>query len=398
MTGIDVIGGVYGESCAFPHWEEIFGSAGRAAAGLAPFFDDVRLHTILPNSQAKQAELNLGAFGVDVLARQGQQFIGFDYLHCLADPLITPSVSAIAPQPTFHVDADIAIVFGMMEATPTVSAKTCVYDPQSPTSPQRFSATGSKAKRLAIVANAREIELMSGDGVDQGAPDLLRSESAEIVIAKSGLDGAKIFDATGLIGVVPAYKTENVFTVGSGDVFVAAFTLAWAQLQMHPLDAADYASKATAQYVESSSLPIISPSDAASVQRDPVSLAGGEIYLAGPFRELGQRALINEAHHWLRSLGMTVFSPVHDIGHGPADQVVKQDLAALDRCDAVLAILNGSSPGTVFEVGYAIAKEKPTFCVAQNMRDNDLKLPHGAGALIHRDFISALHLVAWRTS
>ncbi len=396
MTAVDVIGGVYGERCAFPHWEEIFGSAGRAAAGLSPYFDNVRLHTVLPDAQAKQAELNLGAFGVAVQAHQGQQFIGFDYLHCLADPIITPGVAAITPQPSFHIDSELAVVFGMMEASPTVSAKTCVYDPQSPTAPKKFSETGSKAERLALVANAREVELMSGQCVDAAAGQLLLSEGAEILIAKSGLDGAKIFDATGMIGVVPAYKTANVFTIGSGDVFVAAFALAWGKLGLPALEAADYASKATAHYVETSSLPIISPSDAEGVTRDPVSLTGGEIYLAGPFRELGQRALINEARHWLRSLGMTVFSPVHDIGHGPADKVVKQDLVALDRCDAVLAILNGSSPGTVFEVGYAIAKDKPTFCVAQNMRDNDLKLPHGAGAVIHRDFISALHLIAWR--
>lgn len=397
MPEIDVIGGVYGESCAFPHWEEIFGSAGRAAVGLAPFFDKTRLHTILPTAQAKQAKLNLGAFGVDVHAQKGQQFIGFDYLHCLANPLISPSVSAIIPQPTFHVEANIAIVFGMMEATPAVSANICVYDPQSPTKPQCFSATGSKAKRLAIIANTQEIKLMSGENIELGAADLLRSEGAEIVIVKSGLGGAKVFDATGMIGKILAYKTKNVFTVGSGDVFTAAFTLAWAQLQMSPLDAADYASKATAHYVETSSLPIISPSCAKVISRDPVSLAGGEIYLAGPFRELGQRALIDEARYRLKSLGMTVFSPVHDIGHGLADQVVKQDLAALNRCDAVLAILNGSSPGTVFEVGYAIAKDKPVFCVAQNMHDNNLKLPHGAGAIIHHDFISALHLIAWRT-
>lgn len=397
MTSLDVVGGVYGERCAFPHWEEIFGSGGRAAVGLTPFVDNIRLHTVLPSAQAKQAELNLGAFGVDVLVRSGTQFIGFDYLHCLADPIITPSIPAIVPQSTFQVDAETAILFGMMEANPSVSAKMCVYDPQSPTAPKKFSETGSKAEKLAIVANAREIELMTGKSIDTGAPELLRAEGADIVVVKAGLDGAHVFDATGKIGKVPAYKTRNVFTVGSGDVFVAAFTLAWALNGASAMDAASYASKATAHYVETSTLPILGISDALAEPRDPVSLAGGEVYLAGPFRELGQRALINEARNWLRSLGMTVFSPVHDIGHGPAEKVVQQDLAALDRCDAVLAILNGSSPGTVFEVGYAVAKNKPTFCVAQNMRDNDLKLPLGSGAVIHRDFISALHLVAWRS-
>lgn len=118
--------------------------------------------------------------------------------------------------------------------------------------------------------------------------------------------------------------------------------------------------------------------------------------MAGPFREIGQRQMVEDARNLLRGLAMDVFSPVHDIGHGPAEKVVKQDLEAVESSDAVFAILNGSMPGTLFEVGYARALGKPVFCVAQNMRDADLKLPRGSGCEIFSDFITALYAAAWR--
>jgi len=396
VTSIDVIGGVYGEGCAFPNWNEIYGSAGRAAAGLSSHFDQVTLHSVSPKENQRQITPIFHSYDIDVEWHDGEQFIGFDYLHCLADPTISPSIPRIKQQPSFHVNADLAVIFGMMECTPSVKAKTCVYDPQSPIAPKGFKASGSVADRLAFVANANEIRKLTGKSIDEGAMEILATERAEIVIAKCGLEGARIFGSVGKIGSVPAFKTKNVFTIGSGDVFVAAFALAWGAKNMSPLASARYASLAVADFVEKNALPILSIGAAKETNRTAVKLKGGEVYLAGPFRELGQRVTINEARKILHSLGLNVFSPVHDIGHGPAETVVKLDLEALDKCDCVLAILKGSSPGTVFEVGYAAAKGKPVYCVAQNMRKNDLKLPQGVGAIIHDDFVSALHLLAWR--
>lgn len=396
MKQIIVVGGVYGEECAFPVRKQIFGSAGRAAVALSkPHFDSVILHTTLPEASAAQAIPNFDAYGIDVVNHGGEQFIDFEYLHCLATPFIHPRPSKIRQQKPFHVQGKLVVQFGMMECSPTVEADVCIYDPQSPIEPRSFTKSGSKAGRLAFVANSTEIKLLTGLSVDEGARQLVKDESAEIVVAKCGLDGARIFDKTGCIGHVPAYETANVFTIGSGDVFVAAFALAWGDANVPPVEAADYASQAVAAYVESEHLPLI-PMQGADQNRDPVKLAGGNVYLAGPFREIGQRVIINEARKVMTDLGMHVFSPVHDIGHGPASKVVKQDLKAIRDCDAVFAIVSGSSPGTLFEVGYAVAQNKPVFCVAQNMRSNDLKLPEGAGCIIHEDFISALHLLAWR--
>ena len=396
MSTVSVVGGVYGEECAFPLRKQVFGSAGRAAAALSPHFDSVTLHTLLPEPVASRISPNFDAYGVDVVLHGGSQFISFDYLHCLADPQIHPKPSQIEQQPPFHVEGEIIVQFGMMECQPTVNAEICVYDPQSPSNPISFSESGSKAKRLAFVANAGEIELLTGKSVDEGAQQLVQSEGAEVVVAKCGLAGAKVFSKDGFVGAIPAYKTSSVFTVGSGDIFVAAFALAWGQSDLSPLEAADYASRSVAAYVETEARELPPIKCIQKAHRETVKLAGGNIYLAGPFRELGQRVIVNEARKVLLGLEMEVFSPVHDIGHGPAEAVVAKDLQAIRDCDAVLAIINGSSPGTLFEVGYAVALGKPVVCVAQNMRSNDTKLPKGAGCSVHDDLISAAHLLAWR--
>ena len=57
----------------------------------------------------------------------------------------------------FHVKAQVAIQFGMMECSPTVDAEICVFDPQSPNNPSGFRSCGSNAKRLAFIANAEKL-------------------------------------------------------------------------------------------------------------------------------------------------------------------------------------------------------------------------------------------------
>ncbi len=396
MTSVDVIGGVYGERCAFPHWDEIYGSAGRAAAALSGHVGEIKLHTVLPDKDVSRIRPIFESFGVDVSHHQSKRLVGFEYLHCLSTPTVYPSPAAIEKSPDFEVEADVAVLFGMMECSPRVSARVCVYDPQSPSNPKGFRETGGAAERLAFVANSGELKRLVGQGGAAGAQLLLEREAAELVLVKQGLDGALVVGQNGVIGQVPAYETSSVFTIGSGDVFVAAFTLAWGIQNRSPLEAAEYASQAAATYIETAALPIIPADAAAKSGRQPVYLKGGTVYLAGPFRELGQRALIDEARTIMQQLRMTVFSPVHDIGHGPAEEVVAKDLEAIRNCDALFAILNGSSPGTLFEVGYSVRGEQPVYCVAQNMREVDLKLPYGSGCNVFPDFVTALHHLAWR--
>ena len=96
-------------------------------------------------------------------------------------------------------------------------------------------------------------------------------------------------------------------------------------------------------------------------------------------------------------MAVAVFSPLHDVGSGPLGHLVApQDLAGLDGSGAVLAILNGADVGTVFEVGYAMARRMPVVALAQNMRAEDLKMVEGSGGLVVEDLVSAIYHVVWQ--
>lgn len=395
MSVIDIVGGIYREECAFPYWDQLYGSAGRAAFALIGHVSSINLHSALANEELVTAKAIFTSEEINLRITPRRQSIGFEYLHCLSVPKVKPgrNVPQVIIPP---VSGDVIIKFGMLESDPVVSGGHVVYDPQSSLNPMPFSASGSTAQHLAIIANRGEIlALAKSSSVDAAVSTLFEAEKAEVIVVKDGINGASVYEAAAS-SYVPAYVTQNVFTIGSGDVFVAAFALAWAINGVSPAQAADYASRSTADYVETRMLPIGSMTSEPAARR-PVVKAGGHIYLAGPFRELGQRMMVDDAREQLQGLGMSVFSPIHDIGPGTADIVVKQDLAAIVQCDAVFAILNGSSPGTVFEVGYARALGKPVFCVVQNMRDVDLKLPKGSDAHLHQDYVSALFQIAWRS-
>jgi hypothetical protein len=115
MNAVAVVGGVYGEECAFPLRKQVFGSAGRAAVSLSKRFESVTLHTTLPEQVAKRVLPNFDAYGVNVKLHGGNQFISFEYLHCLADPQIHPRANKIEEQASFHIKGDLVIQFGMME-------------------------------------------------------------------------------------------------------------------------------------------------------------------------------------------------------------------------------------------------------------------------------------------
>jgi nucleoside 2-deoxyribosyltransferase len=119
------------------------------------------------------------------------------------------------------------------------------------------------------------------------------------------------------------------------------------------------------------------------------------VYLAGPFFTLGQRWLIEEALRTLRGLGCPVFSPLHEVGFGDPQTVAPADLAGLDGSTAVLALLDGSDPGTLFEVGHARSRGIPVVGLAEDVLGRDLTMPLGSGCDIVSDLTTAAYRTAW---
>ena len=397
MTAITVVGGVYHEQCIWPVWDQLYGSGGRAAAALSGHVDKITLRTYARDDTAERFKAYLvGAYRFTFEPTRADQTISFEYVHSLSVPAIRPAPALIRPNEPIAVSDEVVLRFGLMEGSARVEAKRCIYDPQSAFDPKPFSQNGSKADRLAIVANRGETLALGRrpDPIDS-ARALLR-DGAEVVVVKAGVEGAYVVDTTG-VTLVPAYQTERIWTLGSGDVFAAMFAATWGIRDVAPIEAARVASRAVAEYVNSMALP--SPSATALEQSPPpeARAAGGQVYLAGPFFTISQRWLVDETRRCLTELGMKVFSPVHEIGPGPAETIAPADLAAVDRCDAVFAILDGIDSGTVFEIGYARAHNKPVYVLAQTVSEEDSKMVVGSGCQVFDDFVTALHHVAWRT-
>lgn len=396
MTSIVIVGGIYREICIAPQWNQLFGSGGRAAAALSGHVSSIELHSFATSEGAKKFQAYADSFGIDFKHSPHTQEISFEYLHCLAIPFIYPRERAINDNSKIIVNDDVVLRFGMMEGSAEVHANRCVYDPQSSFSPEIFNANGSSTKHLAVVANKDEIILLSGN-TDPiiGAKSILKNWPADVVIIKSGIHGAYVVEQ-GKVIHVPAYVTDFAWTIGSGDIFAATFTLFWGVQGKSAEDAANLASKATAFYVESMSVPIPTESDLRKLTYPPAKFNQQKVYIAGPFFDLGQRWVIEEVRRVLIDIGLTVFSPFHEVGDGPANIIAPADIKGLKECDVVFALLDGTDSGTLFEVGYACSINMPVYALAQRTSEEDLKMVEGSGCKVFNDLSTSIHHLAWK--
>lgn len=394
---IHVVGGTYLENCREPHWFELFGSGLRAALTLTRLQTSVRLTTFVG---ANQKEVFLAkAEGIEVTPRDIPRAVAFEYLHPLSNPVIAPDavVREMIRQPVqLEVDDDKVIRFGLIEGSAKVKARLAVYDPQSPGDPEPFGGNGSVADRLAVVANRVEAHRMSGVADPKAACLSLVERGAEVAIVKCGAYGCWV----GYLGQatrVPAFRTRSVFPIGSGDVFTALFAHGWMELGLTPVEAATVASRGTAHYVEMRDFPDANAlADTGRSVMEPLDRAKHKrVYLAAPFFNLPQRWLVEEFHFALREAGLSLFSPVHDVGRGSADVVYEPDIKGLKECGVVLACLDGLDPGTIYEVGYAQSLGLPVIAFVSAERDEDLKMPLGGGCEKAADFATAFYLTVW---
>lgn len=402
MSKLTVVGGVYSEICHFPQWTQLYGSAGRAAIAASLLCDSIELHTCIGASDEADLAALAAGHGVGIVAQTLPHTIEFEYFHGLATPRTWPVLTG-APATTLKVTADAILRFGMVEAEAVVHGGRVVYDPQAPLGPQPFRANGSMATELAIVVNRAEGAALTGKSDPGAIADALLGEpGATVAIVKQGPDGALVATKAGKRERVPAFETEAVFPIGSGDVFSGVFAAQWASNGQDPVSAAHFASCATAYYCTTRSLPI--PRTAQEISENigqlrplNVSRISGKpkCYLAGPFFTMGQRWLVEEACLALKGQGLEVFSPFHEVGLGHADDVVPKDLEAIRNSDIVFAIVDGLDSGTLFEIGYARARDLPVIAFAEQEQGQDLKLLQGSGCRIEKDFTTAVYRANW---
>ncbi len=401
-----VVGGTYSELVEVPEYQDdVSGSGMRAAAALR--YADVSLVTAIDEMTSDAASAAAASLEVDRIVIERDQPVGFRYFTPVSDPAIDgPTASFDEP---LRAEDEAVLVFGMIERGEiSVSAERLIVDPQRPRDLVRIETTGLTWKKLAVVANRREIGALAniGETPEECARDVLETSGAEVVVVKDSGRGCLVVVQGREESVrVGPFPTRTIWPLGSGDIFAAGFAHAWSH-GADPVEAARIASGCAAWWCGSrpnaqSAIPvrILNGDPVASVldtagpeltipERPPV------IYLAAPFFSLPERWLIELCRDVLMGLGADVFSPFHDVGIG-GDEVAEKDLAGLEGSDAVFAILESWDPGTVYEVGWAHKKGLPVVGFLNSAHDSRSKMLVGAGAEIHHDLSSALYRAVW---
>jgi len=399
---LHIVGGVYQEYCVHPRWNEIYGSAGRAAHAIATFGTPVVLHSYMTGDTLqvlKDKSVWLDT-SFEIVQTEIPDIVRFTYLYDMA----VPDIRGVPERPytPLVVSEEKVLRFGMLEGDAVVHADWAVYDPQNVRNVQPFNANGSTAIHLALVLNANEACNMAGmpdEHPSKTAAVLAQQHGAEVVVVKMGPEGAFVWTSTGG-EQVPAFRTNRVWKIGSGDCFVAHFANAWMHNGMTPTKAAEIASRATAYYCDTQGFPTadkLSKESFSPLQLSNSYLNGmrRQVYLAGPFFDLAQVWMVQQTRATLRNLGLRVFSPYHDIGLGCAEDVVGKDLEAIQTADLILAITDGLDSGTIYEIGYARALNKPVIVYSERHIGESLKMMEGSGCMICGDYTTALYTTLW---
>lgn len=394
-----IAGGVYYEQCMTPYIRNIYGSGGRAAAALSGVSKDIKLFSYATPKSAKEFSAIAYSFGFDFIPTHQNRQISFSYVHPLSVPVINPHPLAIAQNSPIKIRGDVVLRFGLLEGEVIVESGVAVYDPQDAYAPKMFHHNGSKSKKLAVVLNRHEGTLLTGLADEKEIiAKVSQADEANVVVLKMGARGALVYE-NGNYEWVPCFKTKSVSPIGSGDIFSAVFAYEWAKNKKRALEAAQNASAAVAKFCEQPTLPISTITSPAELELSPITdddlKKKPKVYLAGPFFTLSQLWMIEEARDALNSFGMHVFSPYHDIGEGPGIDVAPKDMAAIRECDILFAILSGQDPGTIFEIGFAKALNKPVIVFIENEKLEDLKMVEGSGCQIFKDFSTAVYATRW---
>lgn len=371
-------GGTYLEECVAPPARFLLGSGGRGTLALTGL-EEVTLHTFHPDTGDIEAN-----FGRDVVVHASPALISFRYLHPLARPWIDPFPPPYVGRA--ELTGDRVLRFGCIEGEFVARAWGAVYDPQGGSEGALFSSNGSVAENLALVLNSSEARQLGGTAdLQRAAADLRSREGAEVVVIKHGPMGALVLEAgSDELRHIPAYKTNAVNKIGSGDVFTTMFAHNWLTKKMPPCNAADLASRQTADYVETQVLPC----RLEMPMRPPISgsAQGLRVLIAADQDSTPILWLAHEAQLALNDLGVKNLTSAFVFGEAGSRSL-------LSSCDVVYA-LSGEVPGPASRLA-AAATELGVRCVAFSESASVKGALRAVGVDVVEDFAASLYAVIW---
>jgi hypothetical protein len=327
-----------------------------------------------------------------------QELITFKYNFALDNPCIYPLIDTISKNKTLKVNGGNFICFGMLEGDFEIKGDKVVYDPQTSINPIRFN-TKNKAKELIYVVNYIEARTLSNSSdLNKISEFFFVIEKVKALIIKNGPHGAKIFTDTNTSFNIPVFKTDNVYKIGSGDIFTSAFAFYWFNNEAFTLEqCARHASMCTALYCNYESLKInhLNFHDFEFNEYKVSDLNQKQIYIASPIFSLSDVILVDKVRSVLLDIGVKVFSPYHDIGYGCENTIARADLKAIDESDIIFSIIDGLDSGTLVELGYAMAKGKKIIGYQRTVEKDSLLMLSPSQISYYSDITTAIYHTIW---
>ncbi len=394
-----VVGGIYREICLEPKTDNLYGSGLRAAIAISQGCQNLSMSGLVESGLRNQIEIMSEKYGFKTELLERRNEIAFLYETPVSPPRVYGIEGARHMGSTLNVSGTNMLAFAMVETNLEVKADRLVIDPQGLS--QIEGRITWSASHLAIVANRRETIKLLGIEEDLDSDTLAESirtkYNAEVSVIKCGALGAVVSDS-GTIYHIGAYLTNKVNPIGSGDVFSGVFAYFWADLRLSPEEAANNASKATAEWVFRGPFQVINRNKKVTAPNAEVRVFGkvSTVYLAAPFFTTSERWLVNLCRNALKDLGARVFSPSHDVGFGSSEAVVVGDIDGLNKSKSMIALLDGKDPGTLFEIGYGTAVDKRIVVYVSSNDNTNLTMIAGSQAHIHKDLSSAIYDAIWQ--
>jgi hypothetical protein len=393
---INVVGGTYQEINYDDVSMEIFGSGFRCAKFLLENKNDVHFKTSGNNETSKFLKENQKVYSnLKFECNSYDELITFQYDFALDEPSIFPSLPNISKTKNWKTKGDDVIAFGMLESDYEIECKRAVYDPQTSVKPRRFSEFG-KAEELVYIINRNEAYAISlNKDIEEIKTYFFKKEDAKAFIIKNGPHGATLYTKSEEINI-PCYVTENVFKIGSGDIFTASFGYYWLSKNLSLKKSALLASKSTAIYCDKKAYIDCTENLKFEYKEFKANnLSEKQVYLASPFFALSELILVDKIRNALLSFGVKVFSPFHDIGLGEAISIAKKDIEGIKNSDVIFAVLDNLDSGTLVETGFSMACDKTIIGYHRTCDENHLLMLKPGNFTTNNNLTTALYQTIW---
>ncbi|MGD1118413.1 MAG: PfkB family carbohydrate kinase [Dehalococcoidales bacterium] len=393
-----IAGGAYHEICREPMRNEFFGSGLRAAIAISRAVESLELVTIATPEEETWINSLGKSFRFSARVKHRKNEIVFSYDTPLSPPILSPTG---IDRVKLTANDETVLAFGMPEGGWSITGKSVIIDPQGASSIDH--GVKWSGERSALVCNQLEVRTLAGatNSRDDAANSVRKKYGFDTVVVKCGGLGAVVYDGKAAPVKIGVYPTNSIYPIGSGDVFTSIFACCWGNKNMSAVESARHASLGAAVWVSQGPLQVVDK-DGNIVNPDLLNEMSfrqtPRIYLAGPFFSIGQRWIINTFRNGLIDLGAEVLSPMHDVGFGVSSEVAHEDLKLISNANGLLAVLDDLDAGTLFEVGFAKAREIPIVAYASHCSDDDLTMVTGTEVSLCSDMSTAVYRAVWEST